>query len=147
MIKHILTLVAILSIIGCSARPIRDVQYVEDDYILAARTKSVEVHAKRTHPFELNEGVWVDVWLLRLVNTHMKKDWCASIDWRQMDYAIRVPKAWFYLPPNSYMDIGAAVQETWTFIETELTFDDAAFSVYRLNLMKPIEGQCVAKSK
>lgn len=147
MIKNILIAVAILSIIGCSARPIRTVQYTDDTYIIAARTKKVEVQAQKQSPLHIKEDLWVDSWNLRLVNNDTKKSWCASIDWRQMDYTIQVPNVWFYLPPNSYTDIGLAVQKTWQLSESTLTFNDAAFTVYRLKLLKPSKGQCVVKSK
>jgi len=147
MFKHILTTVAILSIVGCSARPIKDVQYTDEGYVVAARTKQVEVQAQHTYPFQQSRDVWVDVWYLRLVNNDKDRAWCAGIDWRQMDYTINVPNVWFYLPANSYSDIGSAVQQTWRLNESTLTFSDAAFEVYRLNLMKPKNGQCVVKSK
>jgi hypothetical protein len=145
MLKHILTSVAIISIIGCSARPIRTVEYTSDNYVIGARTKNVEVHAKHTFPFEKQKDVWVDVWTLRLVNNDKDRAWCAGIDWRHMDYTINVPSIWFYLPANSYSDIGSAVQQSWTLTEAVMTFDDAAFSVYKLHLMKPLNGQCVVK--
>ena len=147
MLKHILTFLAIVSIVGCSARPIREVQHVGDGYILAARTKSVEVHAQRMDPFQAKRDLWIDVWNLRLVNNDKKKDWCASVEWRHMDYDIQVPNVWFYLPSYSYTDIGHAVQSSWKYDDMQFTLDDAAFSVFRLNFLKPKNGQCVVKAK
>lgn len=147
MFKHAFILLTALAVIGCSARPIRTVQYTDDGYIVAARTKSVEVQAQRTESIHAETDAWVDVWNIRLVNKHRKQDWCASIEWRHLDYMIQVPNVWFYLPAHSYSDIGRAVQQMWKLDKTTLTFTDAAFAVYRLNLKKPNEGQCVVKTE
>lgn len=142
MIKNILTIVAILSVIGCSHRPIRYVQYTDDEYVIAARTNKVEVQARRTTPFNETRNVWVDVWYIRLVNNHKDQDWCAGIEWRSMDYSINVPNAWFYVPAQHKMNIGAAVQRTWELGNDTITINDAAFMVFRLNLRKPNGGEC-----
>lgn len=146
MIKNILILLTVFAVMGCSSRPIKTIQY-DGDYIIAARTKQVEVQAEHTYPFQKDKDVWVDVWLIRLVNNHKDKDWCASIDWRSMDYSIKVPNVWFYIPAYSTMNIGSVVQKTWELSIGTVTIDDSTFAVHRLNLLKPQDGRCVINER
>ena len=144
MFRNILIIIAMISIVGCSSHPvIRDVQYTDDDYVIAARTKEVEVQAQRTYPFNQERNAWVDVWYIRLSNNHTDTNWCASIEWRSMDYNINVPNAWFYLPAGEKLNIGSVVQKTWELERDVITIDDAAFKVFRLNLLEPTDGRCI----
>lgn len=147
MFKRIALSLAIVSVIGCSAGPIKKAVYTEDGYVIAARTKQVEVQALRANPFRTTDGAWLDTWHIRLANNDKQNAWCASIEWRNMDYNIYVANVWYHLPPYSEMNVGTAIQEVWNFTGTHITIDDAAFSVYRLNILKPNDGKCVAKRK
>ena len=143
MIKNIIIVLSLFAVIGCSHRPIKTMQYTDDGYVIAARTKQVEVQAKHTAPIRDNAGILSDLWFIRIANNHKGKDWCVGIEWRSMDYSINVPNGWFYLPAGHKLNIGAVIQETWELGSNTFTFDDAAFEVFRLNLIKPTNGRCI----
>lgn len=140
MLKHILTVIAIISVVGCASTP-GPVRYTNDGYAVAGSTKLVEVQAEQALPSE-DQNALVDVWYIRVVNNDDNKDWCVGVEWRTLDYTINVPNQWFYVPARSYSNIGSTIQRTWDVGNVNITMPDAGFAVYKVLLRKPINGQC-----
>lgn len=138
MIKYIFLVLVILATIGCSTTT------VKDGYVTAGQNKKIQVQAQHASAFQKYTGVWVDVWWLRIANNDQGKDWCVAIEWRALDYTINVPNVWFYVTASSRLRIGSAVQKTWEFGRSALTFDDAGFAVYKVLLRKPNGDSCNA---
>ncbi len=141
MTKHILTVLVLLSLVGCATHQQKPIRYTDDGYAIPGSAKKVEVQAEHATPFK-KDGTWYDIWYLRIANYDKNRDWCADIEWRTLDYSINVPNQWFHVPAYNYINIGSAVQRSWDIGNMSITMPDAGFAVYRVNLKKPINGKC-----
>jgi len=138
IMKYVITLFLLIELIGCSAPQIRD-----DGYIIISEGKNVEVQALHAQPFKYSETAPIDIWHIRVANTSSRNDWCVGIEWQTLDFIMNVPNHWFFVPAMETLDIGTAVQQTWQFDGSAMTFDDAGFMVYRLLLNKPENNRCI----
>jgi hypothetical protein len=146
MIKQIFILLILFVVVGCSTYgPIRRIQYVEDDWLLAGRDikNKVQIHARQyiMEDMVLGQLLTQDSWFIRAENFD-DKDWCVGIDWRTMDYNIYVPNTWIFLPRKKIKNLGYAIQRIWKFDETYFSFSDAKWFINEVKLMKPINQTC-----
>lgn len=160
MKKIPLMCLAILLLSGCATTnsPLRDIHYIADGWIVAARQDGILVHAKEVEPvveftyhkatspsgltYIRYDKVPLKQYRVRLVNSG-KEDMCVKIDWLVMDYSLDLSKGWFSVESWSTTYLGYVKQQAWRFSEKAYAFEDAKWAVNRIHSVPLIDGKCI----